>query len=149
MNHLERPSTLEELKLLLLRKGVHTAKLSTAAAADDDAAAVAANVTCQLPPPLLIPLLLLRRCLVYHFRCRFESVTCSSIPNSILRFLHLSSAGITFTFIENSGLLETAENLGLLSAAADRWKLCTLNLRISPLDLQASVAFNIHLLRYP
>lgn len=65
MNHLERSSTLEELKLLLLRKGVHTAKLSTAAAAA--AAAVTANVTCQLPPPLLIPLLLLRRCLMYHF----------------------------------------------------------------------------------
>lgn len=29
-------------------------------------------------------------------------------------------AGITLTFIEESGLLETAENLGLLSAAADR-----------------------------
>lgn len=50
------------------------------------------------------------------------------------QILHLSSAGITLTFIENSGLLETAENLGLLSAAADRWKLCSLNLRISPLD---------------
>ena len=32
----------------------------------------------------------------------------------------VTTAGITLTFIENSGLLETAESLGLLSAAADR-----------------------------
>lgn len=34
------------------------------------------------------------------------------------------AAGITLTFIEKSGLLETAENLGLLSAAVDRCTCC-------------------------
>ena len=41
-------------------------------------------------------------------------------PSSHGPFVYLQANGITLTFIEKSGLIQTAENLGLLSRVSDR-----------------------------